>query len=132
MRTTPPRAAQATLHKAAFDFLLQQFALYADDPPDQRWQWLEAAHVMGQTSLPLHWRSHVAMLRYAITLRDGREALGQILRLALVPLGHALQRLPLGNTGRSHVSAFRPMLPEPGIGALIRMALSHVALNTPG
>jgi Protein of unknown function (DUF3703) len=27
----------------------------------------------------------------------------------LVPLGHALHRLPQGNSGRANVSAFKPM-----------------------
>ena len=53
------------------------------------------------------------MLRFAIEIRDAREAWGQLFRLALVPVGHALRRLPVGNTGRSNVSAFVPMtLPE--------------------
>ena len=93
--------------------------------------------MLGQTSLPLHWRSHTAMLRYALALRDAREAAGQLLRLALVPLGHLLARLPLGNIGRSHVSAFRPMVPAAEVTELIRQALeatatSGVQTNGPG
>nr|WP_262504090.1 DUF3703 domain-containing protein [Sphingosinithalassobacter sp. CS137] len=34
------------------------------------------------------------------------EASGQIARLALAPLGNLTGRLPIGNTGRSDVSAF--------------------------
>ena len=70
---------------------------------------LERAHVLGQRNFSRHWRVHVTMLRAAWALRDGRELLGQLLRLSLVPLGHLFGRLPLGNTGRSNVSAFAPM-----------------------
>ena len=97
-------------------------------PPATRWHWLEAAHVLGQTTLSLHWRSHTAMLRYALQLRDLREAAGQLLRLALVPLGHALARLPMGNIGRARVSAFAPMAPRPEITQLIDEALAATAV----
>jgi hypothetical protein len=70
---------------------------------------LERAHVLGQRDLGRHWRVRVTMLRAAWALRDGRELRGQLLRLSLVPLGHLFGRLPLGNTGRSNVSAFVPM-----------------------
>jgi hypothetical protein len=70
---------------------------------------LERAHVLGQRDFSRHWRVHVTMLRAAWALRDGRELLGQLVRLSLVPLGHLFGRLPLGNTGRSNVSAFAPM-----------------------
>ena len=46
------------------------------------------------------------MLRLALRTRDLREALGQIFRLSLVPFGHLLGRLPIGNPGTADVSAF--------------------------
>jgi len=53
------------------------------------------------------------MLTFAIFERDTREIIGQIVRLALAPLGSLTGRIPIGNTGRSNVSAFRPMpVPE--------------------
>lgn len=123
-------AAPTALHRcAAFNHLLASFARQPDAPPAQRWRWLEAAHVLGQTSLPLHWRSHTAMLRYALALGDAREATGQLLRLALVPLGHLLARLPLGNIGRSHVSAFRPMVPAAEVTVLMDQALEETAIR---
>jgi hypothetical protein len=70
---------------------------------------LERAHVLGQTDFGSHWRVHLRMLRVGWARRDSREVLGQMLRLALVPIGHAVGRLPVGNTGGSNVSAFRPM-----------------------
>ena len=77
---------------------------------------LERAHVLGQRDFIRHWRDfirhwhvHGLMLRAAWQLADGRELRGQLLRLALVPLGHLFKRLPMGNTGRANVSAFAPM-----------------------
>lgn len=70
---------------------------------------LERAHVLGQTDFGSHWNVHVLMLRLGWARRDKREVLGQLRRLALVPVGHAVGRLPTGNTGRSNVSAFRSM-----------------------
>ena len=122
-------APNALHRRAAFNHLLASFARQPDAPPAQRWRWLEAAHVLGQTSLPLHWRSHTAMLRYALALGDAREATGQLLRLALVPLGHLLARLPLGNIGRSHVSAFRTMVPAAEVTALMDQALEETAIR---
>lgn len=123
-------AGPNALHRrAAFNHLLASFARQPDAPPAQRWRWLEAAHVLGQTSLPLHWRSHTAMLRYALALGDARETTGQLLRLALVPLGHLLARLPLGNIGRSHVSAFRPMVPAAEVTVLMDQALEETAIR---
>jgi hypothetical protein len=63
------------------------------------------------------------MLRHALQLRDGREVAGQLLRLALVPAGHLLDRLPRGNTGRTTVPATLPMDMPPAISALIAEAL---------
>lgn len=73
------------------------------------WRALERAHIVSQPMLGPHVRVHVAMLDYAVHLRDGREIVGQIVRLALAPLGSLTGRIPWGNTGRSNVSAFQPM-----------------------
>lgn len=70
---------------------------------------LERAHVLGQRDFARHWHVHALMLRAAWDLSDARELRGQLLRLALVPLGHLFRRLPAGNTGRANVSAFVPM-----------------------
>ena len=64
------------------------------------------------------------MLQMARQQGDAREALGQALRLALVPLGHALQRLPAGNTGRARTNPWHPMPPTAPLTALIDAALA--------
>jgi hypothetical protein len=88
----------------------------------QAWLALEAAHVMGQRHLKPHVETHVLMLGLALRTRDWAEAAGQLFRLALVPLGHLTGRLPLGNPGRSTVSAFRPLPVRPELSAMIQQA----------
>lgn len=85
----------------------------------QAWLYLESAHVVGQLVLRLHLQTHAHMLKLSWRTRDWPEALGQVLRLALVPLGHLFGRLPLGNPGRATVSAFAPMPVRPELAALI-------------
>ncbi|MCB2063579.1 MAG: DUF3703 domain-containing protein [Novosphingobium sp.] len=81
----------------------------ADRDSTTAWQALERTHIVSQPYLTLHLASHCAMLRYALHERDLREAIGQCLRIVLAPLGAISGRLPVGNTGRAKVSAFRPM-----------------------
>jgi hypothetical protein len=100
--------------------LIERIATTRDNT--SRWQLLMAAHIAGQTRFGLHWDSHARMLRQALHDRDPGELAGQLMRLALVPLGHAMRRLPAGNVGRATVSAFAPMQPPPEVAALLRWA----------
>lgn len=77
------------------------------------WRALERVHIISQPFLLPHLANHLAMLGFAARERDPKEMFGQIIRLALAPLGAMTGRVPVGNTGRSNVSAFLPMdLPE--------------------
>lgn len=77
------------------------------------WAALERAHILSQTHLTWHLTSHWEMLKFAVAERDAKECIGQVTRLALAPLGSLTGRIPIGNTGRSNVSAFEPMpIPE--------------------
>ena len=104
------------------------FALFAmlEETPSKdrrhRWQLLEAAHVIGQGQFVPHLQTHALMLREALRQRNAGEAVGQLFRLALVPLGHLTGRLPIGNIGRATVSAFRPMAVTPATAELIARA----------
>jgi len=49
------------------------------------------------------------MLAFAVSRREWAEVAGQALRLLLAPLGTLTGRTPMGNTGRSDVSAFATM-----------------------
>jgi hypothetical protein len=102
--------------------LMLGFHQSAGQDLEVRWAWLMAAHIVGQQDFGLHWRSHIAMLRFALQTRDYPEAAGQLMRLSLVPLGHLAGRLPAGNTGRATVSAFMPMAVAPSLRELISQA----------
>jgi hypothetical protein len=98
-----------TLHR----LIEQEMADYraartANDAP-AAWRALERVHIISQTLFWPHIQSHIAMLGYALALRDGKEIAGQLMRLLLAPLGNLTGRLPIGNTGRADVSAFMPM-----------------------
>lgn len=70
--------------------------------------WLERAHILGQRMSLRHARAHWLMLRAGWMLGDWREVFGQVPRI-LAALLFSRIWVPLGNTGRARVSAFRPM-----------------------
>jgi len=80
---------------------------------DEAWRLLERTHILSQPWVWRHVRSHLDMLRLALHTHDRHETLGQIARVLLAGPGSAAGRYPLGNTGRSNVSATQPMpIPE--------------------
>lgn len=111
--------------RQAYACLLRGFEGVPEVPQqlESRWTWLMAAHVVGQHVVDLHFDSHVRMLRLARQANDWREAAGQVLRIALLPLGHLLGRIPLGNIGRSTVPVTRPMDPPEPVQVLIDWAV---------
>jgi hypothetical protein len=121
-----------TERRQAYECLLRG---YAGVPPvphqlETRWNWLMAAHVVGQHQADLHLDTHVRMLRLAAQTRDWGEMLGQVLRLALLPLGHLLGRIPLGNIGRATVPVTRVMEPPEPVQVLVDWAV--LATRIPG
>jgi hypothetical protein len=83
------------------------------------WRALERAHILSQRWTWPHLRVHAAMFALAWRSSDGREVVGQILRLALAAPGSLLGRAPLGNTGRSNVGIFRPMPIDADLAAIL-------------
>ena len=77
---------------------------------EQSWAYLQRIHIVSQSNLCEHLKSHVSMLVYAIKISNIKEIFGQLLRLILAPIGHFLSRTPAGNRGTSDVS---PFLTEP-------------------
>ncbi len=126
MTATSTISRPADRRAQAFYYLIEAFQRSAGEAVEDRWLWLEAAHVTGQSVLKLHWQSHVWMLRHARQSQDRAEIGGQLLRLALVPFGHLLQRLPSGNIGRSHVNAFNPMVVPDAVAQRVREAWNSV------
>lgn len=92
------------------------------EQPELQWNWLMAAHVVGQHHPGLHFDSHRRMLVLATRTQDWKEVLGQLVRIALLPLGHLLRRIPTGNIGRSTVPVTREMQPPETVQVLIDWA----------
>ena len=100
---------------------------------EDKWAFLTAAHIVGQLDLTLHIQSHLAMLRLAWIEKRWSELFGQLLRLTLAPLGHMFGKLPLGNTGRANVSAFKVMPVSKDIQSIIDSArVSNLVLPLHG
>lgn len=95
-----------------YQLLIECYRGAAHEPDGQRWLLLEAAHIVGQTRFFPHLQVHCLMLSLAWERRMPKEILGQLFRIALVPLGHLFRRLPIGNSGRADISAFRAMAPS--------------------
>jgi hypothetical protein len=76
---------------------------------EDEWRHLERAHVLSQPMAVAHVRTHVAMLGYGLRHRDGREIVGQLVRLVVAAPGTWTGRYPVGNTGGANVSALKPM-----------------------
>ncbi|MEN7536665.1 DUF3703 domain-containing protein [Aurantiacibacter flavus] len=104
-------------------FLAEEYRRAAEASDEQNfeeaWHHLERAHVVAQDRLGPHCVSHWRMLELAWRTRDWRELLGQIFRLSLAPIGNITGRLPIGNSGRSNVSAFARMEIEPEISRVL-------------
>lgn len=104
-------------------FLADEYRRAAEASDEQNfeevWHHLERAHVVAQDRLGPHCVSHWRMLELAWRTRDWREVHGQIFRLSLAPIGNITGRLPIGNSGRSNVSAFARMEIEPEISRVL-------------
>ena len=88
------------------------------------WQLLEDAHVLSQPLAFAHVRVHVAMLRLGVHTRDGREVLGQLVRLIVAAPGSWSRKYPIGNTGRTDVPATRPMPIRADLQAILDRAVT--------
>jgi hypothetical protein len=76
---------------------------------EDEWRHLERAHVLSQPMAVAHVRTHVTMLGYGLRHRDGREIVGQLVRMVVAAPGTWTGRYPVGNTGGANVSAMKPM-----------------------
>jgi hypothetical protein len=76
---------------------------------DAEFHYLERAHILGQASTIEHVRVHALMFAWALRQRKTRELFGQVLRIIGAATKTALGMVPIGNTGGSNVSPFKPM-----------------------
>lgn len=88
---------------------------------DEAWRLLERTHILSQPWAWPHVRSHLDMLRLAVSARDRREIVGQIVRTLVAGPGSATRRYPLGNTGRARVPATQPMPVPEDLAALLEI-----------
>ncbi len=70
---------------------------------------LERAHILGQASTIEHVRVHALMFAWALRQRKRREVMGQTLRIIGAATKTIFGLVPIGNTGGSDVSPFKPM-----------------------
>lgn len=70
---------------------------------------LERAHVIGQSYIMPHVKSHWLMLQVELRRRRLAAVLGQLIRIVLGALGSAVGIVPIGNTGGTNISMFKRM-----------------------
>ena len=70
---------------------------------------LEKAHILGQRNAIPHTINHWWMLKVGIRKKDGKEIMGQIIRLLVAGIGSLLGRAPIGNTGGSNIGIMTPL-----------------------
>ncbi len=78
------------------------------------WRHLERAHILSQDSVWRHFCIHFAMLVFALSNKDWKEAFGQLPRILLSIPSSLFSVAPKGNTGRANVGMFAslPMPPD--------------------
>lgn len=104
-------------------FVEARAAMESGDIP-VAYRWLERAHVLTQRMPFAHAKAHWWMLRVGWLDRDWREVTGQVPRI-LAALAFSRVWVPVGNTGRARVSAFRVMGVEGEVEALLRVGLER-------
>lgn len=75
---------------------------------DRAFHHLERAHILSQRHTAEHVHVHWLMLRLGATVGAWREVIGQSTRILAAALFSRIW-VPIGNTGRAHVSAIKPM-----------------------
>ena len=93
----------------AFDLEMSKaIKLYETNLLTQSFFHLERAHILGQTRIIPHTRSHWWMLKVAVKHRDAHELMGQITRI-IASLIFTRIWVPIGNTGGANVNPLKPM-----------------------
>ena len=73
---------------------------------------LERAHILGQSFIIPHTKSHWWMLRIGLKKKDFREVIGQSTRI-IASIIFSKIWVPIGNTGGANVNPLKPMpIPE--------------------
>jgi len=96
------------LKKAFVQEILFAKKLYKEGNYIKCFEHLERAHILGQSYVIPHTRSHWWMLKVGIKTINIKEVLGQVMRI-LASIVFSRIWVPLGNTGGTNVSPFKPM-----------------------
>ncbi|MEC4725006.1 DUF3703 domain-containing protein [Shewanella sp. D64] len=99
---------QQKLRQAFGSEMDQAIHLYANDELDSAFYHLERAHILGQSYIFPHTRSHWWMLKVGFKRGHFREVFGQMSRIIASILFSKIW-VPLGNTGGSNVNPVQPM-----------------------
>jgi Protein of unknown function (DUF3703) len=83
---------------------------------------LERAHILGQTSTWQHLRTHWHMLVWGVRSKSIRECVGQVTRIIGAAVVTPLGQVPVGNTGGSNISPFKPLPVPQDLAAMIASA----------
>ena len=95
--------------RAAYEAELQAARRAATEGDSERaFGHLARAHILSQRFTLRHVYVHWRMLKLGAAVRDRREVLGQLSRMAAAAIFSRLW-VPAGNTGRANVSALEPM-----------------------
>jgi hypothetical protein len=108
--------------RAAYEMELQAARrAAAKGDPQLAFGHLGRAHILSQRFAVCHVHVHWLMLKLGASLRDRREVLGQLSRMAAAAIFSRLW-VPAGNTGRANVSALEPMPIPDDLRGLLEVA----------
>ncbi len=81
---------------------------YAEGNLQDAWKHLERAHIIGQRYPFAHTFVHWKMLQFGISIKSGKEILGQIPRLVFGGVKSFVGTVPIGNPGGANVPPLKP------------------------
>jgi len=81
---------------------------YLNGNLERAWQHLERAHIIGQRYPYAHTYVHWKMLQFGISIKSGKEVLGQIPRLIFGGVKSFVGKVPVGNPGGANVPPLKP------------------------
>ena len=97
-----------------FDDELNHYILHLKNQRlQQAWRHLERAHIIGQRYPLAHSLVHWKMLQFGWKIKNFREVIGQLPRLAVGGVKSFVGKIPVGNPGGANVPPLQPYpIPE--------------------
>lgn len=99
---------QQKLREAICSEMDKAIHFYETNELDFAFYHLERAHILGQSYIIPHTKSHWWMLKIGFRQRNFREMLGQVTRI-IASIVFSKIWVPLGNTGGANVNPLKPM-----------------------